>query len=118
LYGFGSGDTVQSGVLLSRDAGSTWSTVPDVTFDYPSGAAGLGVILQPLALSKNGSVILVGSVLSQLWLSTDRGASFVDITDRIVAADTAPEAPTPAPAAVSAAAVKSKAPKPSTVKVG
>lgn len=80
----------QGGVLLSTDAGNTWSTVPNIIFDYPSGAAGLGVILQPLALSKDGSVMVVGSPQSQLWLSTDKGATFVDIVDRIAAADAVP----------------------------
>lgn len=77
-------------MLLSTDAGNTWSTVPNIIFDYPSGAAGLGVILQPLALSKDGSVMVVGSPQSQLWLSTDKGATFVDIVDRIAAADAVP----------------------------
>jgi hypothetical protein len=73
-------------------------------FDYPYSAFGVGVVLQPLAISKNGSVMVAGSPAGQLLLSTDRGATFVSIAERIAAADG--EDSVTAPAA--AAAVPSK----------
>jgi hypothetical protein len=105
--------TIQGRLLLSTDGSSTWSNIPDVTLDYGATAAGLGLFLQPLAASKNGSVIMVGTPNSQLWLSIDRGTSFVEIADRVAAADVEPVTTPPAMTAAAGQKVK-----PLTVKVG
>jgi hypothetical protein len=106
----------QANLLLSTDAGNTWSTVPGVVFDYPEAAFGLGVILQPLAISRNGTVMVAGSPNGQLLLSTDRGATFVSIAENIAAADASPGAPPPTAAAVGAKPAARATP--GTVKVG